>query len=61
MFMHLYVSGSQVALTGSQIWWAIDVGIAFERVEEGFETALKDYNRKQVNKNIKTLTHLTLC
>lgn len=50
--------GSQVALTGSQIWWATDVGIAFERVEEGFETALKDYNRKQVNKNIKTLTHI---
>lgn len=24
------------------------MGIAFERVEEGFETALKDYNRKQV-------------
>lgn len=34
------------------------MGIAFERVEEGFETALKDYNRKQVNKNIKTLTHI---
>lgn len=55
MFVHLYMFGSQVALTGSQIWWATDVGIAFERVEEGFETALKDYNRKQVNENIKTL------
>ncbi|KAI2663319.1 Dynein axonemal heavy chain 11 [Labeo rohita] len=40
---------AQVALTGSQIWWATDVGIAFERVEEGFETALKDYNRKQIS------------
>ncbi|TKS79999.1 Dynein heavy chain 11, axonemal [Collichthys lucidus] len=39
---------AQVGLTGSQVWWATDVGIAFERVEEGFETALKDYNRKQV-------------
>lgn len=39
---------SQVGLTGSQVWWATDVGIAFERVEEGFETALKDYNKKQV-------------
>ncbi|KAG5833963.1 hypothetical protein ANANG_G00281520 [Anguilla anguilla] len=39
---------AQVALTGSQIWWATDVGIAFQRVEEGFETALKDYNRKQI-------------
>ncbi len=53
-----FVLGSQVALTGSQIWWATDVGIAFERVEEGFETALKDYNRKQVNKNIKTTTRI---
>uniref|UniRef100_H3ASB2 Dynein, axonemal, heavy polypeptide 9 like n=1 Tax=Latimeria chalumnae TaxID=7897 RepID=H3ASB2_LATCH len=39
---------AQVALTGGQIWWAMDVGIAFQRLEEGFETALKDYNRKQV-------------
>lgn len=38
----------QVGLTGSQVWWATDVSIAFERVEEGFETALKDYNKKQV-------------
>lgn len=37
-----------MGLTGSQVWWATDVGIAFERVEEGFETALKDYNKKQV-------------
>ena len=39
----------QVGLTGSQVWWATDVSIAFERVEEGFETALKDYNKKQVS------------
>ncbi|KAM4697873.1 dynein axonemal heavy chain 11-like [Rhinophrynus dorsalis] len=39
---------AQVALTGSQIWWATDVEIVFERLEEGFETALKDYNRKQI-------------
>ncbi|XP_042314347.1 dynein axonemal heavy chain 11-like [Sceloporus undulatus] len=39
---------AQVALTSSQIWWATDVRIAFERLEEGFETALKDYNRKQI-------------
>ncbi|GAA6082719.1 dynein axonemal heavy chain 11, partial [Tachysurus ichikawai] len=38
---------AQVVLTASQIWWAMDVGIAFERMEEGFETALKDYNKKQ--------------
>ncbi|XP_051791984.1 LOW QUALITY PROTEIN: dynein axonemal heavy chain 11 [Erpetoichthys calabaricus] len=39
---------AQVALTSSQIWWTTDVGIAFERLEEGFETALKDYNKKQI-------------
>ncbi|XP_078408210.1 dynein axonemal heavy chain 11 [Cetorhinus maximus] len=39
---------AQVALTGTRIWWTTDVGIAFERLEEGFETALKDYNKKQI-------------
>uniref|UniRef100_A0A8D2LWB0 Dynein axonemal heavy chain 11 n=1 Tax=Varanus komodoensis TaxID=61221 RepID=A0A8D2LWB0_VARKO len=39
---------AQIALTGSQIWWTIDVGIAFNRLEEGFETALKDYHKKQI-------------
>ncbi|XP_007888401.2 dynein axonemal heavy chain 11-like [Callorhinchus milii] len=39
---------AQVALSGTQIWWTTDVGIAFERLEEGFETALKDYNKKQI-------------
>uniref|UniRef100_A0A8D0L4V2 Dynein axonemal heavy chain 11 n=1 Tax=Sphenodon punctatus TaxID=8508 RepID=A0A8D0L4V2_SPHPU len=39
---------AQVALTSSQIWWTTDVGIAFSRLEEGFETALKDYNKKQI-------------
>ncbi|XP_054847065.1 dynein axonemal heavy chain 11 [Eublepharis macularius] len=39
---------AQIALTGSQIWWTTDVGIAFSRLEEGYETALKDYNKKQI-------------
>lgn len=39
---------AQIALIGSQIWWTTDVGIAFSRLEEGYETALKDYNKKQV-------------
>ncbi|XP_030637015.1 dynein heavy chain 11, axonemal [Chanos chanos] len=39
---------AQVALTGSQIWWTADVGLAFERLNEGFETAMRDYNKKQV-------------
>ncbi|XP_033960741.1 dynein axonemal heavy chain 11 [Pseudochaenichthys georgianus] len=50
---------SQVGLTGSQVWWATDVGIAFERVEEGFETALKDYNRKQITQ-LNSLIHMLL-
>ncbi|XP_075466168.1 dynein axonemal heavy chain 11-like [Ascaphus truei] len=44
----LFDYSAQVALTGSQIWWATDVEIVFDRLEEGFETALKDYNRKQI-------------
>uniref|UniRef100_A0A3Q3AWS9 Dynein axonemal heavy chain 11 n=1 Tax=Kryptolebias marmoratus TaxID=37003 RepID=A0A3Q3AWS9_KRYMA len=39
---------AQVALTGSQIWWSNDMEIVFKRLEEGFESALKDYNKKQV-------------
>lgn len=35
------------------MWWATDVSIAFERVEEGFETALRDYNKKQVTLNLE--------
>ncbi|XP_042285828.1 dynein axonemal heavy chain 11 isoform X2 [Thunnus maccoyii] len=50
---------AQVGLTGSQVWWATDVGIAFERVEEGFETALKDYNRKQITQ-LNSLIHMLL-
>ncbi|KAG8573239.1 hypothetical protein GDO81_012334 [Engystomops pustulosus] len=32
-----------------QIWWTIDVGISFDRLEEGFETALKDYKKADVH------------
>uniref|UniRef100_A0A3B5KZ49 Dynein, axonemal, heavy chain 11 n=1 Tax=Xiphophorus couchianus TaxID=32473 RepID=A0A3B5KZ49_9TELE len=39
---------SQIALTGSQIWWSNDMELVFRRLEEGFESALKDYNKKQV-------------
>ena len=45
----LFEYPAQVALTSSQIWWVTDVRIAFGRLEEGFETALKDYNRKQAS------------
>ncbi|KAG8514707.1 Dynein heavy chain 11, axonemal, partial [Galemys pyrenaicus] len=40
---------AQVALTSSQIWWTTDVGIAFSRLEEGYETALRDFHKKQVS------------
>uniref|UniRef100_A0A672GEB4 Dynein axonemal heavy chain 11 n=1 Tax=Salarias fasciatus TaxID=181472 RepID=A0A672GEB4_SALFA len=39
---------AQVALTGSQIWWGNDMELVFKRLEEGFESALKDYNKKQI-------------
>lgn len=38
----------QVALTCTQIWWTTEVGLAFARLEEGYENAIKDYNKKQV-------------
>ncbi|XP_068196033.1 dynein axonemal heavy chain 11 [Antennarius striatus] len=50
---------AQVGLTGSQVWWATDVSIAFERLEEGFETALRDYNRKQITQ-LNSLIHMLL-
>ena len=38
----------QVALAGTQIWWTTEVNLAFARLEEGYENALKDYYKKQV-------------
>ncbi|KXS10801.1 hypothetical protein M427DRAFT_103173 [Gonapodya prolifera JEL478] len=40
---------AQVALTGTQVWWTTEVNAAFARLEEGYENALKDYYKKQVN------------
>ncbi|XP_064890570.1 dynein axonemal heavy chain 9 isoform X1 [Columba livia] len=39
---------AQVALCCTQIWWTTEVGIAFARVEEGYENAMKEYHKKQV-------------
>ncbi|XP_039718441.1 dynein axonemal heavy chain 11 isoform X2 [Pteropus medius] len=50
---------AQVALTSSQIWWTTDVGIAFSRLEEGYETALKDFHKKQISQ-LNTLIALLL-
>ena len=44
----LWFSLIQVALSGTQIWWTTEVNIAFARLEEGYENALKDYYKKQV-------------
>ena len=40
---------AQVSLTGSQIWWSVEVNMAFGKLEEGFENSLKDYYKKQVS------------
>ncbi|XP_034410206.1 dynein heavy chain 11, axonemal [Cyclopterus lumpus] len=40
---------AQVALIGSQIWWSNDMELVFKRLEEGFETALKEYHKKQIS------------
>lgn len=39
---------AQVSLAVSQIWWTLEVQMAFERLEEGYENALKEYYKKQV-------------
>ncbi|KAB7494340.1 hypothetical protein Anas_04770 [Armadillidium nasatum] len=40
---------AQVALTGTQIWWTVEVNAAFAQLEEGYENALRDYYKKQVH------------
>ena len=38
-----------ISLVGTQVWWVTEVNIAFARLEEGYEAAMKEYNKKQVN------------
>ena len=45
----LFEPPAQVALAGTQVWWTTEVNIAFARLEEGYENALKDYYKKQVH------------
>jgi dynein heavy chain len=33
---------AQVTLAGTQVWWTTEVNVAFSRLEEGYENALKD-------------------
>ena len=42
---------AQIAMTASQIWWTTEVNSTFSRMEAGYETALKEYNKKQMCKN----------
>lgn len=39
---------AQVALSCSQIQWGTEVYLGFARLEEGYENALKDFNKKQI-------------
>uniref|UniRef100_W5L8L0 Dynein axonemal heavy chain 17 n=1 Tax=Astyanax mexicanus TaxID=7994 RepID=W5L8L0_ASTMX len=49
---------AQVALTCTQIWWTSDVGLAFSRLEEGYENAMKEYYKKQVSQLNTLITML---
>ncbi|KAL6475225.1 hypothetical protein MHYP_G00162650 [Metynnis hypsauchen] len=49
---------AQVALTCTQIWWTSDVGMAFSRLEEGYENAMKEYYKKQVSQLNTLITML---
>ncbi|XP_013396327.1 dynein beta chain, ciliary isoform X2 [Lingula anatina] len=49
---------AQVALCGTQIWWTTEVNIAFARLEEGYENALKDYSKKQIQQLNTLITML---
>lgn len=40
---------AQIVLAATQIWWNTEVNLAFAKLEEGFENAMKDYHRKQCN------------
>ena len=44
----MFGNGSQVTLVGTQVWWATEVNIAFARLEEGYENAMKEYVKKHI-------------
>ncbi|KAL0208915.1 hypothetical protein P9112_011502 [Eukaryota sp. TZLM1-RC] len=62
---------AQICLVGSQIWWTSDVNYAFQKLVEGSEDALIDYNKmqqKQITELIKLIqgnldkqTRLKIC
>ncbi|XP_044764909.1 dynein beta chain, ciliary [Coccinella septempunctata] len=49
---------AQVSLCGTQIWWTSEVNIAFARLEEGYDNALRDYYKKQVSQLSILISHL---
>jgi dynein heavy chain, axonemal len=49
---------AQIAVAGSKIWWTSEVNGMFLRLEAGYETALKDYNKKQMNQLNALITKL---
>lgn len=49
---------AQVALCGTQISWNSEVTQAFQRLAEGYENALKEYNKKQVQQLSVLITML---
>lgn len=49
---------AQVALTGTCIWWATESNLAFGRLEEGYENAMKDYQKKQIQQLNALIGHL---
>lgn len=39
---------AQPALCTTQIWWTTEASAAFEKLEEGYENSLRDYQKKQI-------------
>ncbi|KAJ6628020.1 Dynein beta chain, ciliary [Pseudolycoriella hygida] len=50
---------AQVGLCITQIWWSIEVNDALKKQQEGYENALKDYQKKQINQ-LNALINLLL-
>lgn len=40
---------AQIVLAATQIWWNTEVNLAFVKLEEGYDGAMKEYHRKQCN------------
>lgn len=40
---------AQPALCTTQIWWAVEVNLAFGLLEEGYDNSMRDYQKKQIS------------